>query len=389
MSQLRFVTAGESHGAALTAILDGMPAGLRISRAEIDAQLARRQKGYGRGGRMKIETDHVEVLSGLRFGETLGAPITLQVVNRDFANWTERMNPFGAPTGEPVTAVRPGHADLTGVLKYDRHDARDILERSSARETTMRVAVGAICRQLLAAVGVTIVSHVTEIGGMRIDRAAVRDADIGVTNSDDLNVCDSVAAEQMKARIDEAKAAGDTLGGVFEIVVRGLPIGLGSHTQWDARLDGKIAGAVMSIQAIKGVEIGAGFVCAHLPGSAIHDEIYMGVDGRPYRATNRAGGLEGGMTNGEPLVVRAAMKPIPTLMTPLKTVDLATGAEVLASKERSDTCAVPAASVVGEAMVSFVLADAICTQFHADSMTDLRASIAAYHARLESVWGRA
>lgn len=389
MSQLRFVTAGESHGAALTAILDGMPAGLRISRAEIDAQLARRQKGYGRGGRMKIETDHVEVLSGLRFGETLGSPITLQVVNRDFANWTERMNPFGAPTGEPVTAVRPGHADLTGVLKYDRHDARDILERSSARETTMRVAVGAICRQLLAAVGVTIVSHVTEIGGMRIDRAAVRDADIGVTNSDDLNVCDSVAAEQMKARIDEAKAAGDTLGGVFEIVVRGLPIGLGSHTQWDARLDGKIAGAVMSIQAIKGVEIGAGFVCAHLPGSAIHDEIYMGVDGRPYRATNRAGGLEGGMTNGEPLVVRAAMKPIPTLMTPLKTVDLATGAEVLASKERSDTCAVPAASVVGEAMVSFVLADAICTQFHADSMTDLRASIAAYHARLESVWGRA
>lgn len=389
MSQLRFVTAGESHGAALTAILDGMPAGMRISRAEIDAQLARRQKGYGRGGRMKIETDHVEVLSGLRFGETLGAPITLQVVNRDFANWTERMNPFGAPTGEPVTAVRPGHADLTGVLKYDRHDARDILERSSARETTMRVAVGAICRQLLAAVGVTIVSHVTEIGGMRIDRAAVRDADIGVTNSDDLNVCDSVAAEQMKARIDEAKAAGDTLGGVFEIVVRGLPIGLGSHTQWDARLDGRIAGAVMSIQAIKGVEIGAGFVCAHLPGSAIHDEIYMGVDGRPYRATNRAGGLEGGMTNGEPLVVRAAMKPIPTLMTPLKTVDLATGAEVLASKERSDTCAVPAASVVGEAMVSFVLADAICTQFHADSMTDLCASIAAYHARLESVWGRA
>ena len=386
MSQLRFVTAGESHGAALTAILDGMPAGLRISRAEIDAQLARRQKGYGRGGRMKIETDHVEVLSGLRFGETLGSPITLQVVNRDFANWTERMNPFGAPTGEPVTAVRPGHADLTGVLKYDRHDARDILERSSARETTMRVAVGAICRQLLAAVGVTIVSHVTEIGGMRIDRTAVRDADIGVTNSDDLNVCDSVAAEQMKARIDEAKAAGDTLGGVFEIVVRGLPIGLGSHTQWDARLDGKIAGAVMSIQAIKGVEIGAGFACAHLPGSEVHDEIHRGADGRPCRKTNRAGGLEGGMTNGETLVVRAAMKPIPTLMTPLQTVDLATGAAVSASKERSDACAVPAASVVGEAMVSFVLADAICTQFHADSMTDLTASLAAYRARLESRW---
>ena len=383
MSQLRFVTAGESHGAALTAILDGMPAGLRIPREAIDEQLARRQKGYGRGGRMKIETDRISVLSGLRFGETLGAPITLQLVNRDFANWTERMNPFGAPTGEPVTAVRPGHADLTGVLKYDRHDARDILERSSARETTMRVAVGAICRQLLAAVGVTIVSHVTEIGGMRIDRAAVRDADIGVTNSDDLNVCDSVAAEQMKARIDEAKAAGDTLGGVFEIVVRGLPVGLGSHTQWDRRLDGQLAGALMSIQAIKGVEIGAGFACAHLPGSAIHDEIYMGEDGQPYRRTNRAGGLEGGMTNGEPLVVRAAMKPIPTL----KTVDLATGKEVSASKERSDVCAVPAASVVGEAMVSYVLADALCSQFHADSMTDLRASLVAYRARLEQRWG--
>ena len=389
MSQLRFVTAGESHGAALTAILDGMPAGLHISRAEIDAQLARRQKGYGRGGRMKIETDRVEVLSGLRFGETLGAPITLQVVNRDFANWTERMDPFGASTGEAVTAVRPGHADLTGVLKYDRHDARDILERSSARETTMRVAVGAVCRQLLAAVGVTVVSHVTEIGGVTVDRASMHDADIGVTNSADLNCCDPAAEIQMKARIDEAQAAGDTLGGVFEVVVRGLPVGLGTHTQWDARLDGKIAGAMMSIQAIKGVEIGAGFVCAHLPGSAIHDEIYMGGDGRPYRATNRAGGLEGGMTNGEPLVVRAAMKPIPTLMTPLKTVDLATGAEVSASKERSDTCAVPAASVVGEAMVSFVLADAICTQFHADAMTDLCASIDAYRARLESVWRRA
>jgi hypothetical protein len=388
MGQLRFLTAGESHGAALTAILDGMPAGLRISRAEINAQLARRQQGYGRGGRMKIETDRVVVLSGLRFGETLGAPITLQVVNRDFANWTERMDPFGVPSGARVTAVRPGHADLAGVLKYDRHDARDVLERSSARETTMRVAVGAVCRQLLAAVGVTVVSHVTEIGGVTVDRAAIRDEDIGATNSEDLNCCDSAAELQMKARIDEAQAAGDTLGGVFEIVVRGLPVGLGTHTQWDARLDGKLAGALMSIQAIKGVEIGAGFACAHLPGSEIHDELYRGADGRPYRRTNRAGGLEGGMTNGEPLIVRAAMKPIPTLMTPLKTVDLATGAEVSASKERSDACAVPAASVVGEAMVAFALADAICTQFHADSMTDLHASLAAYRTRLESRWQR-
>ena len=336
---------------------------------------------------MKIETDRALVLSGMRFGETLGSPITLQVVNRDFVSWTDRMDPFGSPSGSKVTAVRPGHADLTGVLKYDRQDARDILERSSARETTMRVAVGAVCRQLLAAVGVTVASHVTEIGGVGVDPAAIRAEDIGVTNSSDLNCCDPSAEERIKARIDEAKAAGDTLGGVFEIVVRGLPIGLGSHTQWDRRLDGKLAGALMSIQAIKGVEIGAGFACAHLPGSAIHDEIYMGEDGQPYRRTNRAGGLEGGMTNGEPLVVRAAMKPIPTLMAPLKTVDLATGKEVSASKERSDVCAVPAASVVGEAMVSYVLADALCSQFHADSMTDLRASLAAYRARLEQRWG--
>ena len=386
MGQLRFVTGGESHGAALTAILDGMPAGLRVAREVIDAQLARRQQGYGRGDRMKIETDRVAVLSGLRFGETLGSPITLQVVNHDFANWTERMDPFGTPTGAKVTAVRPGHADLTGALKYDRADARDILERSSARETTMRVAVGAVCRQLLTALGVTIASHVTEIGGVVVDRTAIRDEDIGVTNSSDLNCCDPAAETRIKARIDAAKAAGDTLGGIFEIVVRGLPIGLGSHTQWDRRLDGKLAGALMSIQAIKGVEIGAGFGCAHVPGSEIHDEIFMGADGLPYRRTNRAGGLEGGMTNGETLVVRAAMKPIPTLMTPLQTVDLATGAAVSASKERSDACAVPAASVVGEAMVAFVLADAICTQFHAGSMTDLTASLAAYRERLESRW---
>ena len=386
MGQLRFITGGESHGAALTAILDGMPAGLRVAREVIDAQLARRQQGYGRGDRMKIETDRVAVLSGLRFGETLGSPITLQVVNHDFANWTERMDPFGTPTGAKVTAVRPGHADLTGALKYDRADARDILERSSARETTMRVAVGAVCRQLLTALGVTIASHVTEIGGVAVDRAAIRDEDIGVTNSSDLNCCDPAAETRIKARIDAAKAAGDTLGGIFEIVVRGLPVGLGSHTQWDRRLDGKLAGALMSIQAIKGVEIGAGFGCAHVPGSEIHDEIFMGADGLPYRRTNRAGGLEGGMTNGETLVVRAAMKPIPTLMTPLQTVDLATGAAVSASKERSDACAVPAASVVGEAMVAFVLADAICTQFHAGSMTDLTASLAAYRERLESRW---
>lgn len=389
MGQLRFVTGGESHGAALTAIIDGLPAGLQLSRAELDAQLARRQRGYGRGGRMKIETDRVLVLSGLRFGETIGAPLTLQVVNRDFVNWTDRMDPFGVPSGERITAVRPGHADLPGVLKYDRRDARDILERSSARETTMRVAVGAVCRQLLAALGIDIASHVTEIGGVAVDAAAIRADDIGVTNSDDLNCCDVAAGARMRERIDEAKLAGDTLGGIFEIVVRGLPTGLGTHTQWDRRLDARLAGALMSIQAIKGVEIGAGFACAHLPGSEIHDELYMGADGRPYRKTNRAGGLEGGMTNGEPLIVRAAMKPIPTLMAPLQTIDLATGEAVSASKERSDTCAVPAASVVGEAMTAFVLADAVCSQFSADNMTDLQASLNAYRARLAEVWQNA
>lgn len=386
MSRLRFVTAGESHGAALTAILEGVPAGLKVTQEAIDMQLARRQRGYGRGDRMKIETDRVQVLSGVRFGETLGSPITLQVVNRDFQNWTERMAPFGALAGEKVTAVRPGHADLTGVLKYDRQDARDILERSSARETTMRVAVGAVCRTLLAAVGVRVASHVTNIGGASVDRASIRDEDVGVTNSIDLNCCDRAVEARMKERIDAAKAAGDTLGGIFEIIVRGLPVGLGSHTQWNRRLDGQLAGALMSIQAIKGVEIGAGFACAHMLGSAVHDAISMGADGCPHRMTNRAGGLEGGMTNGEPLVLRAVMKPIPTLMTPLQTIDLATGQAVLASKERSDTCAVPAASVVGEAMVSYVLADAVCTMFHADTMTDLCASLTAYQERLKKVW---
>lgn len=389
MSGLRFITAGESHGAALTAILEGLPAGLAVAREAIDGQLARRRRGYGRGGRMKIETDRIQVLSGLRFGETLGSPLTLQVVNRDFKNWTERMDPFGAPVGPKVTAVRPGHADLAGALKYDRDDARDILERSSARETTMRVAVGAVCRQLLAALGVTVVSHVTEIGGVSADRAAIREADIGVTNGAALSCCDPAAEIRMKERIDEAKAAGDTLGGIFEILVRGLPVGLGSHVQWDRRLDGRLAGALMSIQAVKGVEIGAGFACAHAPGSEIHDEIYMGDDGRPCRRTNRAGGLEGGMTNGETLVVRAVMKPIPTLMAPLRTIDLVAKKEVSAAKERSDCCAVPAASVVGEAAVSFVLADAVCEMFHADTMTDLATSVAAYRSRIDGRWQNA
>lgn len=381
MSELRFMTAGESHGPCLTAILEGLPAGLKLDLDAINKDLARRQQGYGRGGRMKIEKDKVNVLSGVRFNETIGGPITLQVVNRDFQNWGERMAAFGEPAGEKVTAARPGHADFTGIRKYDREDVRDILERSSARETTMRVAVGAVCKEFLKALGITVVSQVTCIGGVAIDPAKVDRAKLG-TDISDLNCYDAEA----EAKIKEARKAGDTLGGIFEITVRGLPAGLGSHIQWDRRLDGKLAGALMSIQAIKGVEIGAGFNCAILPGSQIHDEMFLDEAGKVYRKTNRAGGLEGGMTNGEELVVKAAMKPIPTLMQPLHSIDIESHEEVLACKERSDTCAVSAASVVGEAMTAFVMAQAICDKFGSDAMVDLKAALAAYKARIGKDW---
>ena len=385
MSELRFMTAGESHGPRLTAILEGLPAGLKLHKEDIDRELARRQQGYGRGGRMKIETDKVEVLSGMRFNETLGGPLTLQVINKDFANWNGRMAAFGEPEGEKVTAARPGHADLTGILKYDREDVRDILERSSARETTMRVAVGAVCKAFLRELGIKVVSHVTNIGGVAVDPSKIDRSAIGPENGSELNCYDAEAEVRMKARIDEAKAAGDTLGGIFEVIVQGAPVGLGSHIQWDRRLDARLSGAMMSIQAIKGVEIGAGFECAVLPGSQIHDEIYL-EDGRIQRKTNRAGGLEGGMTNGEDIVVRAAMKPIPTLMTPLKSIDIESREAVLACKERSDTCAVSAASVVGEAMVAFVIAQAVCEKFGSDAMVDLKAAIAAYNRRIGKDW---
>lgn len=386
MSELRFMTAGESHGPFLTAILEGLPAGLKLDLDAINKDLARRQQGYGRGGRMKIEKDKVNVLSGVRFNETIGGPITLQVVNRDFQNWGERMAAFGEPAGEKVTAARPGHADFTGIRKYDREDVRDILERSSARETTMRVAVGAVCKEFLKALGITVVSQVVNIGGVAIDPAKVDRAKLGEDVGSELNCYDAEAEAKMKAKIKEARKAGDTLGGIFEITVRGLPAGLGSHIQWDRRLDGKLAGALMSIQAIKGVEIGAGFDCAILPGSQIHDEMFLDEAGKVYRKTNRAGGLEGGMTNGEELVVKAAMKPIPTLMRPLHSIDIESHKEVLACKERSDTCAVSAASVVGEAMTAFVMAQAICDKFGSDAMVDLKAALAAYKARIGKDW---
>ena len=352
MSKLRFMTAGESHGPQLTAILEGIPAGVKINLESVNEDLHRRQQGYGRGGRMKIESDKVEILSGVRFGEATGSPITLVVKNRDWENWQDRMAIFGTPQGDRVTQVRPGHADLNGVIKYKRNDARDILERSSARETTMRVAVGGICKEFLRACGITIISRVTKIGGIENDSA-------------------ETISDEIKAKIDEAKSKGDTLGGVFEVIVKGVPVGLGSHIQWDRKLDAKLAMAIMSIQAIKGVEIGLGFECANLFGSQVHDEIFCDLDDQIYRETNRAGGIEGGMSNGENIIVRAVMKPIPTLMKPLKSIDIDTKNQVLACKERSDTCAVEAAAVVGEAMTAFVIAQAMVDKFGADSLDDV------------------
>lgn len=351
MSDLRFMTAGESHGSTLTAILEGIPAGVKINLDSINNDLFRRQQGYGRGGRMKIESDKVEIVSGVRFGETIGSPITLLVKNRDWENWQKKMSVFGEPFGDKVTAVRPGHADLVGVIKYDRNDARDILERSSARETTMRVAIGGICKEFLRACNIEISSRVENY-------------------------------EKLKKKIDEAKSKGDTVGGIFEVTIKGVPIGLGSHIQWDQKLDAKIAMAMMSIQAIKGVEIGAGFKCADLFGSQVHDEIFYNDSTKKiYRKTNRAGGIEGGMSNGEDIIVRAVMKPIPTLMTPLKTIDLATKQQVSASKERSDTCAVEAAAVVGEAMMAFVIAQAMINKFGGDSLNDILEFLKVYNSR--------
>ena len=333
---VRYISGGESHGSRLICILEGLPAGVKVSSEFVNAELKRRQSGYGRGGRMKIESDRVEFLSGIRFGETIGSPITLSVENRDWQNWTERMSAEGSPFGEKVTNARPGHADLTGAAKFARSDVRDILERSSARETTMRVAAGALCKIFLQSCGVEISSAVLSVGGVS-------------------------GEQEIKNRIDAAKSLGDTVGGVFEVKVSGVPAGLGSHIQWDRKLDAKIAAAFMSIQAIKAVELGDGFSNATKLGSEVHDEIFID-GGKIFRKTNRAGGFEGGMTNGETLIIRAAMKPIPTLMKPLQTVDIATKLATTASKERSDTCAIWAAAVVGEAMAAIVTADLAATR---------------------------
>ena len=384
MGTLRFLTAGESHGQCLTAIVEGIPAGLKIDFSAMDTDMARRQKGYGRGGRMVIEQDHAEFLSGVRFGETMGDPITLCIKNKDWKNWTERMSVAGPIAGDMVTAARPGHADLTGIKKYDRKDIRDILERASARETAARVAVGALCKQFLRECGISIVSQVIKIGGISINRDHVNPADIGVVPSE-LNCYDQSAEAAMKERIQKAKAEGDTLGGVFEILVRNVPLGVGSHIQWDRRLDARLAGALMSIQAIKGVEIGEGFGYADLPGSLSHDEIFYDDNSEIARKTNRAGGLEGGMSNGEEIVLRAVMKPIPTLMKTLHSIDIKSHEAVLACKERSDVCAVSAASVVGEAMTSIVMTAAILEEFGGSAMIDVLSNLEHYKERLRGV----
>jgi chorismate synthase len=375
---LRYLTAGESHGPQLTAIVEGMPAGLELNEDTINADLARRQSGYGRGGRMQIERDMVEILSGVRWGETIGSPVTLCVKNRDWVNWQEKMSPYGRHRDDKirVTRSRPGHADLPGGMKYGHHDVRNILERSSARETAVRVAVGSLAKSLLGRFDITVSGFVTELGGIVAKRPKMPLASLReIAAKSELFTWDDDAVPAMKSLIDRAKEEGDTVGGVVEVVVTGVPAGLGSHVQWDRKLDGRLAMAVMSIQAIKGVEIGIGFESARNPGSRVHDEIYFdssrilhGAATGYFRKTNNAGGIEGGISNGEEIIVRAAMKPIPTLYKPLMSVDNETKEPFEAAVERSDVCAVPAASVVAEAVVAIEVANAFMEKFGGDSV---------------------
>lgn len=386
---IRLTTAGESHGPGLTCVVEGLPAGLELQPQDINADMARRQLGHGRGGRMKIEKDAAEVTSGVRHGRTLGGPIALQVTNRDYANWEERMSPW--PVDADVAEVhlpRPGHADLVGTQKYKQTDVRNILERASARETAARVAGGALCKAYLAALGVQVRSHVVQIASVRApepeQELALEDFD-GVDESP-VRCLDAEASGAMVAEINRLRKANESLGGVFEVQVFGLVPGLGSHISWEERLDGRLAMAILSIQAMKGVSVGDGFGVAGLPGSQAHDEIFYSEErGGYYRETNRAGGLEGGMTTGEPLLVRGAMKPLPTLTKPLRSVDISTHEPAEALRERTDSCTVPAAGVVGEAMVALVLADAYKRKFGGDHIDDTRAALSAYRERIG--WG--
>lgn len=382
----RFLTAGESHGPLMTAVIEGLPAGLTVVADDINADLARRQGGYGRGARQKIETDTVEITAGVRFGKTLGSPVTLSVRNRDWMNWSSRMQiePLDQHA-QPVPAVtvpRPGHADFVGMRKYNHDDLRNVLERSSARNTATLVAVGGVARAFLKAFNIDIVSHIVQIGSVKCDYSEAMTADDireRAFNSP-VSCIDEMASTEMVALIDSAKRKGDTLGGVFEVVVFGLPIGLGSYVHWDERIDGRLGQAILSINAVKGVEIGLGFGVASLPGSQVHDEFAVDDTGHVLRPSNRAGGTEGGITNGQPLVIRGAMKPIATLMRQLGSVNVQTGAAAPAFAERSDVCAVPAAGVIAEAMVAIVLMEAFLEKFGGDSMAEIHRNFDAYIA---------
>ncbi len=398
---LRFTTAGESHGPALVSVLEGLPAGLPLAADHVNADLWRRQQGYGRGRRMQIERDEIEFLSGVRAGQTIGSPVAMLIRNRDWKNWVDIMDPARRDEDDSVarkrvvTRPRPGHADMSGLLKYDRDDARDILERASARETTARVAAGAICRRLLSEFGVTVGSHLVHLGGIDAARPAELPHPLNdASDASPLRTLDASAEARMITAIDAAKQSGNTLGGICEVVVTGLPVGLGSHVSWDRKLDGRIGAALMSIPAVKGVEIGLGFETARRTGADVHDEIDAcpGREraGNVRRRTNRAGGLEGGMTTGEALVVRVAMKPIATLMRPLGTVDVPTGEAAAAVAERSDVTAVPAMGVIAEAMLAFVVAQAWLEKFGGDSLRETRRNFDGYIARVaERVGGGA
>ncbi|HVB62501.1 MAG TPA: chorismate synthase [Ktedonobacteraceae bacterium] len=376
----RFLTAGESHGPCLTIIVEGLPAGLAVEKAIIDSDLRRRQGGYGRGGRMKIEKDAARFLSGVRHGKTLGSPITMQIDNLDWVNWEERMNaaPVETPT-DPVTRARPGHADFTGAIKYGHSDIRNVIERSSSRETAARVAAGGLCRQLLSQFGITIHSHVLSVAGVGYEtsrlltRDTYPDAAWEAVEASPMRCADPDLTERMIARIIEAKQHGDTCGGTFEVVALGAPIGLGSYSQWDRRLGARLGMALMSIPSAKALEIGNGLQAATTTGSQVHDILRHGEDGGWFHLSNNAGGIEGGISNGEPIVARVSVKPIPTLAHPLPSVDLATGQNIEATRyERSDVCVVPAAGVVGEAMMALVLTEALLEKYGGDSLEEMR-----------------
>jgi chorismate synthase len=384
MSAFGFTTAGESHGPGLVAIVEGLPAGLELDRGRLDADMARRQLGHGRGGRMKIERDSVEIRSGVRHGVTLGSPVALLVANRDYANWAERMSPWTVEAEvEEVHTPRPGHADLAGLLKFGHSDVRNVLERASARETAARVAAGALAKELLRAVGVSVHSHVIQIGSVRApEPPELGPEDFAEVDASPVRCLDADAADRMVAEIDRLRKANESLGGVFEVRAFGLVPGVGSYTSWEERLDSRLAQALVSIQAVKGVSVGEAWEVAGRPGSESHDEIFWSEERGWHRETNRAGGVEGGMSNGEPLVARAALKPISTLTKPLRSVDTETKEPVQALRERTDSAVVPAAGVVGEAMVALVLARCYREKFGGDHIDDVVGALRSYEERI-------